>query len=283
MKRPNYYRVVNNIIEDYLDHLQVAGRSRRTVDARREILYRIEADLPYGLAQATTEELQGWIYRDGWSAATRETYYGAVRSFCLWATNPWNQRLDFDPSELLPRPSTPRGLPRPITDEQLRHIIAMADEPYLLWTKLAAYAGLRCCEIADLDREHVTEQTLTIVHGKGGKPALLPTHPVIWEAVAPLPPGPLALTTAGARADAKYVSIRTAIYFRRRLAMPGVALHRARHWYGTTLYRATRDIRRTQELMRHSSPTTTAIYTLVSDEERRTAIHALPTITAQPC
>jgi integrase/recombinase XerC len=278
--RPQCYRMVNNIIEDYLDHLRMAGRSQRTIDDRREILARIDADLPYGLAQATTEELQGWLYRDEWSASTRETYYGAVRSFFVWATGPWDQRLDFDPSELLPRPRTPRGLPRPITDEQLTRILTEAAEPYRTWTILAAYAGLRCCEISGLDRGHVTDRAITVLSGKGGKPAILPTHPVIWAAMVVLPDGPVALTTDGIRADPKYVSIRAAVYFRRKLGMPGVALHRARHWYGTNLYRATKDIRRTQELMRHASPATTAIYTLVSDEERWTAIQTLPTITA---
>jgi integrase/recombinase XerC len=274
--------MVNKLIEDYLEHLRVAGRSKRTIDDRRVILARMNADLPYGLAQATTEELQGWIYRDTWSSATRENYYGAARSFFLWAANPHDPWLDFDPTELLPRPKTPRGLPRPLTDQQLDRILTEAADPYRLWTILACYAGLRCCEIAGLDREHITDQTILIVRGKGGKPGILPTHTEIWEAVERLPPGPLAVTTDGGRASAQYVSIRTALYFRRQLHMPGVALHMGRHWFGSTVYRNTKDIRRTQELMRHSSPATTAIYTLISDEERRTAIQTLPSIAAQP-
>src|SRR5690348_18168014 len=112
-----------HLIDEYLDHLRVAGRSRRTIDGRKEILTRADRDLEWGITQATTDELKAWIYRDQWSASTRETYYGAIRSFYVWATSPWDPRLDFNPTDLLPRPTTPRALPRPLTDEQLRRIL----------------------------------------------------------------------------------------------------------------------------------------------------------------
>jgi site-specific recombinase XerD len=37
--------------------------------------------------------------------------------------------------------------------------------------------------------------------------------------------------------------------------------HTIRHWYGTNIYRITRDLRLVQEMMGHESPATTAIYT----------------------
>lgn len=274
--------MTERLIDQYLEWLRRCNRSIRTITARREILGRIDAELPHGLSSATSDELGGWIYRDGWSSATRETYYGAVKSFFTWACNPYDPKVDFNPTDLLPRPSTPRGLPRPVTDRQLRRILTEAANPYRLWATLAAYAGLRCCEIAQLDREDITERSITIRHGKGGKPGVVPTHSMIWQAVKDLPDGPLAWTDHGEQATAQWVSIRTAVYFRRHLEMPGVALHRLRHWFGTEAYRANRDIRVTQELLRHSSPSTTAIYTLVSDEERRLAVGALPIVTGAP-
>ncbi|HEY9476519.1 MAG TPA: tyrosine-type recombinase/integrase [Mycobacteriales bacterium] len=271
-----------DMISEYLEWLRTCSRSPRTIGARKDILGRADAALPEGLAAATTEELKRWIYRDEWSLATRETYYGAIRSFFVWASNPQDPRIDYDPSALLPRPVKPRGLPRPVTDEQLRRILTESIEPYRTWSLLAAYEGLRCCEIAQLDRSDIDERTVLIRRGKGGRPGVVPTHPMVWAAVKDLPPGPLATGDNGDRVGAKWVSIRTALYFRRQLGMPGVALHRLRHWFGTNTYRTTKDIRVTQELLRHSSPTTTAIYTLINDEERAAAIHALPTFTGQP-
>lgn len=268
------------IIDDYLAWLQDSGRTEATIRARDHILRRIESDLPYGLEQATADELRGWIYRDDWSASTRKTYYNAVVSFFAFATRPADPILDYNPANLLPKPPSPRGLPRPVTDEQLADLLERAAEPYRTWAVLAAYAGLRCIEIARLDRADVTADQITIRKGKGGRPGVVPTHPMVWAAVRDLPPGPLALTDRGEQANAQWVSIRTALHFRRDLRMPGVALHRLRHWCGTTVYRRTRDIRVTQEILRHSSPATTAVYTLVSSEERRKAVHALPTVSS---
>lgn len=268
---------MSTLMGEYLDWLRICGRSPRTIDARRDILHRIDEELPYGLEMATTDELKAWIFRDDWSSATRETYYGCVRSFFTWATNPHDTKLDFDPMALLPRPKTPRGLPRPVSDVELQRILTTAAEPFRTWSLLAAYAGLRCIEIAGLRRENVTSDNLIVARGKGGRPGVVPTHPAIWAALRDRPLGPVAITQQGEVASDRYVSIRTAVYFRRELHMPGVALHRLRHWFGTNIYRNTRDIRRTQELLRHTSPATTAIYTLVTSEERLAAIQTLST------
>ena len=37
-------------------------------------------------------------------------------------------------------------------------------------------------------------------------------------------------------------------------------MHTLRHWFATYLYRGTLDVRLTQDLLGHSSPTTTALY-----------------------
>ena len=52
-----------------------------------------------------------------------------------------------------------------------------------------------------------------------------------------------------------------------RAGVPGSA-HQLRHWFGTALVKAGVDLRTVQTLMRHSNLTSTAIYTLVADEQR---------------
>lgn len=49
-----------------------------------------------------------------------------------------------------------------------------------------------------------------------------------------------------------------------------------RHWFGTNTLRAAGNLRVAQELLRHASVATTALYTQVDDTERRAAILALP-------
>lgn len=268
---------MTELITEYLQWLTDRGCTDATLRARRDILTRAEAELPYGLGQALESELRDWIFQDRYSAWTRCTYYGAIAAFYAWACNPYRPRLDSNPAAMLPRPATPRSLPRPVSDEQLRLILSESEEPIRTWALLAAYQGLRCIEIARLYREHVTPDTLAVVRGKGGKPAILPTYPAVWAALERLPPGPVALTQRGDQASATYVSLRAATHFRRRLGL-AVGLHRLRHWYGSMLYQQTRDLRNTQELLRHASPMTTAGYTHIPDEERRAAIHSLPSM-----
>jgi integrase/recombinase XerD len=51
--------------------------------------------------------------------------------------------------------------------------------------------------------------------------------------------------------------------------------HQLRHSFGTAVLRSSHDLRVTQELLRHSSPASTAIYTQVADLDKVDAIRAL--------
>jgi len=70
------------------------------------------------------------------------------------------------------------------------------------------------------------------------------------------------------------------------IGLPGATLHRFRHWYATTQLKPVKyggagaSIRTVQDNMGHANLASTAIYTLVTDEERADAIDSLPTFTA---
>lgn len=267
-----------SLIGGYLEWLRQCGRSQVTIDDRRGTLTRAHNALPFGLNAATTEELATWLYRPEWSEGTKETYYGALRSYFHWACDGANPYLDYNPTDDLPaRPSAPKGIARPVTNDQLKHIFSAGIDPYRLWSLIIAYQGLRCIELSGLDRESITEQTLTVERGKGGKKRINPTHPDVWAAVKDLPPGPIARRPDnGERADRKYISIRTAIYFRRHLDLPGVGLHMLRHWYGCTVQEHYRNVRVTQALLGHASLQSTQIYTQATDKQQRDAMATLP-------
>ena len=54
----------------------------------------------------------------------------------------------------------------------------------------------------------------------------------------------------------------------------GLATHTLRHRCATVAYQVTKDLRAVQELLGHSKPETTAIYTLVPDDSVRAAMLA---------
>lgn len=56
-------------------------------------------------------------------------------------------------------------------------------------------------------------------------------------------------------------------------------MHQTRHWFGTQLYIATRDLRLVQEMMGHASPSTTAGYAAFASDTADAAVAALPELT----
>jgi integrase/recombinase XerC len=264
------------LIEHHLEHLRRLGRSDATIRGRREILMRLDRDLPHGIGVASTEDLAQWLFRDRYGRNTKATYYAAMKTFYAWATDPRDPWLTFNPVDGLEKCTRVRGTARPVTDEELAKILHEAAEPFRTWALIAAYQGLRAIEISRLDREHITEQQLLVVRGKGNRPRAHDTHPDVWAAVKDLPPGPIARTADGERADEFYVSIQTAQHFRYALKMPKVGLHRLRHWLGVTVQRQYRDIRVTMALLGHVSLSSTQVYTAASDEQQRAARATLP-------
>jgi site-specific recombinase XerD len=53
-----------------------------------------------------------------------------------------------------------------------------------------------------------------------------------------------------------------------------------RHWYTTELFRAARDLRATQRLMRHRSSSATDRYAYVADPAEVESVSMLPRITS---
>lgn len=274
---------MNDVIDAHLRHLRAAGLAPdTTVNKRGKLLYRLEEKLPMGLERATVEELEAFLATPGFSLETQANYYGHLVGFFRWATHPSRLHLDYDPSAGLRRPKVPQGVPHPVTNAELAHALANLGELERTYALFAAYEGMRAGEVATIRRQEVGRDR-TRIFGKGSKVRSLKTHHAVWEAVEHFPAGRIAhRVRTGEEADSNYISGRM-IYAFKRIDLPDVTIHRLRHWYGTMMLRpkqyggAGASLRTVQENMGHESPTTTARYTLVCDEERDAAIDALPT------
>lgn len=269
-------------INGYIAHLRHHGTGRgpareSTIETYAGLLRRLDRDLPEGVAYADADELRDAIFTDGRGDATRALYRAACVDFFRWACDGTLHRpyLDFNPSIHLPRQRVPRGVPRPAPSAQLDDIMARAAQPYLTWYLLAAANGLRCCEISALDRQHIDAEDM-LLHGKGGKQRVVPTHPDVWAAVRDLPAGPVARTLDGGRASRKSVMQRGNRHLQRTLGQVGITMHRLRHWHGTNVHESSGDdLAAVQELLGHASPNTTRIYVDVHARAKRAAIDGL--------
>ena len=137
---------------------------------------------------------------------------------------------------------------------------------------LAAYQGLRVHEIAKFRGEDIRGGELHVI-GKGQVAATVPLHPLVAAEAAKYPQGwwfPSSRTASG-HVHAKSVST----VMGQALERAGVQAtpHQLRHYFGTEVFRSSGgNLRVAQELLRHASPATTALYTKVDDAERRAAV-----------
>lgn len=268
---------MSDLIEDHLRWLRAGGTAEKTIADRVQLLRHADRHeaLPYGLDQAHRDEIAAYLGRR-LSAWSRSTYWSHLWGFYEWAV--LAAELTLNPMVGLRRPRGGHTLPHPVSDDELEVAFARSPaQPWRMAVMLAAYAGLRASELRRLDRADVTAERITVRAGKGGRDGYVDTHPLLWDYVRDRPPGPLVRSSRGDPLGVNY--FRNQCRHWRRIGLAGVHLHRFRAWFATTQLREGVDIRIIQELMRHESLATTAIYTQVTSEQRRFAIRTLPAPT----
>ena len=264
-------------VRRHLDWCRERNLSPTTIRQRGHALGRLRRYVEVDLLAVTESDMSAW-----WSqlsttnrAESRACQLMHVRQFFRWCV--LHDLLDVDPSRKIVRPRVSRRLPRPISEDGLTRAIDDAPEPVRSWLILAAYAGLRACEIASLRAEDITHEgldaSLFVTRGKGGKQRIVPVSARVLEVLPASLSGPMWVDSTGRPFPPHRVSQIT----NRWLHAHGhpETLHRFRHRFGTVVYRRSRDLRLTQELLGHSSPATTAGYAAWASSEARDVVGLL--------
>lgn len=266
------------LIEGYRLDMQRRGLTPRSVYCLTGKIRGFSNWLAIPLADASTEDVEIFLdgRRNGERKVTARTRYGwvsALHGFYSWAV--LHGMADHDPTAPIIRPKLRRTLPRPVSDDDFKLAVKNADPMMRSWITLAGFAGLRCAEIGGLHHDDIrTDLGMLRVLGKGERERMVPIHPRV---LAALPPprrtGLVFIRPMGGAWPPSLVSRTGNLY----LDSIGVnaTMHQFRHWFGTKTYAACKDIRVVQELMGHSSCTTTAIYTAFSSSESISAVTAL--------
>ena len=231
--------------------------------------------------------------RRGYAPATLARKLSTVRSFCRFLTE--RGVLAADPAQYLPGPRRRRRLPhslRPAEIDAICDAVRGSDAFALrdrLVFELLYGCGLRSQELVDLgcDDVHALRGEL-LVRGKGGKMRMVPLGDEAAAALerylasgrgalgrrggaaAPPPEGALLLTRNGRPLHTSDVRRIVAKY----AAAAGLVAspHMFRHAYATHMLEHGADLRAIQELLGHSSVSTTQIYTHVSGAHLK-AVH----------
>jgi integrase len=263
-------------------------QSIRTVQAYGETLDRLRRFLKtkfgVGLLEATPEQLAEWRNSlDGLSPGTIGPYLAAVRGFYVWATR--RHLIPEDPSWELPIPRRRRRPPRPVGEATT--VVAIENAPPRIrpWLVLAAYAGARCVEIANLRREDIRDtdpQPVIILRGKGGKERIVPLAPYVWSELlaAGLPRrGPVFTRRDGQRGPNTPNVISTlGNAFLHDIGI-SETMHQFRHRFGTRARATGTKIEIIADVMGHESLDTTRGYTGYTDAE---AIRMVLAVQPQP-
>lgn len=255
--------------------MQGQGLSTRTITERIRVINQVTTATGTDPAALTPHAISAWLATLP-SATTKNAYFTVLRAWSRWLVQS-DHRTD-DPTTRVPRPKTPAGHPRPVTDAQLDAVLAL---PLRQDTRtkiiLAAWAGMRVHEIAKIKGEDISPVAGTItITGKGGRTDTLPAHQLILQQASLYPrkgfwfPSPRNPTVP---VRAKTVSVVISQAFDRADA-PATA-HQLRHYFATSLLRAGTDSRVVQSLMRHESLATTGRYLAVDADQQRTALSGL--------
>lgn len=256
--------------------MRAAGRGEKTIGERVRVLTACGLDP----ATCTVFDIEEWLAAQHHLAlSSRRAYTDALRAFFKWL-HARGLRAD-DPTVGLLPVRVPKGLPRPVSTEQLQTVLAAAKRRrtrgYIL---LAAYAGLRVHEIAKVAGEDV-DVTLGVlrVNGKGQKDAVLPLHPRLADLAERMPAEGWWFPSY-ARPDRPVTGNNVSKVLSDHMTRCGVDAtgHQLRHWFGSVLSGEGAQIRVLQESLRHSNLQTVQVYTEVTLEQMRDAIRLLPDV-----
>ncbi|HEV7770922.1 MAG TPA: tyrosine recombinase XerC [Solirubrobacterales bacterium] len=205
-------------------------------------------------------------------AAIRSLYGFLVRT----------ERASQNPAELVSSPKRAERLPKVLSGEQMRTLLERipAAAPLELrdraMLELAYSCGLRCEEIVNLDcRSLDFESEQLRVLGKGGRERVLPVGEPAQLALrryldrgrhallADRGETALFLSKSGRRLSPSDVTRRLGLWVREAAIATGVSPHALRHSFATHLLEGGADLRTIQELLGHSSISTTQVYTRV--------------------
>lgn len=262
----------------YVDWMLQQGLAGSTVAQRLKFASWVLRQ--WGTLDRPASEVVSWLmgYR-GW---TRRTYYNHLTSIYAYLIE--IGEMTVSPLARMKAPTEPIPNPNPLTDAELRRVLAAADLRMQTWLLLGALAGLRAHEIAQVHGRDVGTDTL-FVCGKGGQEALLPLHPILREVADNYPPDDWWFPSPHHGRDhvsMSLVSNSIRAHFRACGITGKGATHRLRYSYGTNLARSGANMRVVQDLLRHKRLATTERYIRVEDAERRAAIAALTTSIGPP-
>lgn len=241
----------DNCARAYLQNLQAAGRAKGTIRVHRYYLQIMRGIAPCpGLV--SRERLEAWLAEHDWKPETRRSAQGVAHQFFNFLVE--EGILKSSPAQFLRPVHVPDGVPRPATEKQVAGALCQADKRTELMVRLAAFCGLRACEIATVAGSDWDGEVLRI-SGKGGRVRIVPVQDSTLISELESCPGWLFPGRIDGHLSAQYTAKLLG-----GVLPKGVTGHALRHRFGTVAYRATHDLLAVGAVMGHVKTDTTKRY-----------------------
>lgn len=243
-------------------YLRAAGRPQTTIELRRDQLTHLARTIHLASPwEVTTDDLYEWMGSHRWAPETLRARRSAIRQFYAWAVE--SGRISTSPAATLPivRPTQP--VPRPADDTDILHAMCNATPRSRLMVRLAAEAGLRRAEVAQVharDLELIGPTWWLWVNGKGARRRRVPLTQSLADELRARGQGWAFPGNYAGHLSPRYVGKLVS-----ELLPEGVTMHAMRHRFATQAYAIDRDVFAVQQLLGHSSPATTQRYVQVPD------------------
>lgn len=278
------------LIDQFIDYITVERNySEHTIQSYAHELQRLSEfcdDCDIKLDNATNQDLKIYIsglYELGYKNTSIAHSISVIKSFYNFLE--LQEIIDTNPATLLVYPKSAHPLPKFLYQSEIKMLLDSIDQTTSLGQRnycliLTIYStGLRVSELCSLTIDDLNQEHVLYVRGKGDKPRMVPINDYCYEAIERyintarhdlMKKGKFhktlfvnkngnPLTVRGVREIVNKAINNTAI-------MAKITPHTLRHSYATHLLENGMDIRMVQELLGHSSLSTTQVYTHVTKE-----------------
>jgi integrase/recombinase XerD len=197
-----------------------------------------------------------------------------LSQFYKWAIR--NEFADRDPTVLVERPRVGKRLPRPAGEHDYRRLLDEAPTQLRAMIEIMAWCGLRCCEVARLERHDVDMiRRVAIVRGKGDRERIVGLPRRVVQALAAIDHGGrhVFVNRAGGPYTPTRISHLVSLHAHRHEIK--ISAHQLRHRFATLALELTGELDVVQSAMGHVTIATTEIYAKASERRVRELLRKL--------
>lgn len=284
----------NEAIENYANYLRFEkNASENTIEAYVSDLQKLQNFAEQNLASVTPitisyEHLQEFLYqvsKINYSERTQARWISSIKGFFSFLLE--DELREDNPSALLETPKLGLYLPDTLSLEEIEKLISATDENTDLakrnrcMIEVLYGCGLRVSELTELQISNINfKENYLKIQGKGDKVRFVPLADYTADFIKnyinnirskqkinPKHSDILFLNSRGAQISRQMVFLIIKEIVRKAGIQKNISPHTFRHSFATHLLQNGADLRFIQEMLGHSSITTTEIYTHLNTEE----------------